>query len=210
MKYSLALFDYDGTLADAFPWLMGVIQQVADQYHLPEVELDDSETFRRLDAHQMVMRMGFSFWKIPLIARDMRRLATRDAHKIPLFPGVDQLLHGLSRQGIRLGVVSSNSSENVQRAIGPALAALIQYYECNVSIFGKAARIRKVLQQSGASPQDTIFIGDELRDLEAAQKVGVAFGAVAWGYTDVSAFLERSTQEIFMSMEALLARFDLS
>lgn len=72
-----------------------------------------------------------------------------------------------------------------------------------MSIFGKAVRIRKVLQQSGASPQGTIFIGDELRDLEAAQKAGIAFGAVAWGYTDVGAFQERAPQEVFSFVRVL-------
>ena len=75
MSYRLVLFDYDGTLADSFPWLLSVINQVASQYHLPRVEPNDYETLRRLDARQIIRSMGFSFWKIPLIARDICRIS---------------------------------------------------------------------------------------------------------------------------------------
>ena len=206
----MVLFDYDGTLADSFPWVMSVIDQVAERYRLPKVEPGMVEALRRLDARQITRRMGFSAWKIPWIARDMRKLAARDAQQIPLFPGVDRLLPGLSAQGIRLGVVSSNSAANVQRALGPALAPLIQEYECNVSLFGKAGRIRKILHRTRTAPGETLLIGDELRDLEAAHKAGIAFGAVAWGYTDVRAFLERSPEEVFLRMDDLLAQFDIN
>ena len=209
MSYRLVLFDYDGTLADSFPWLLSVINQVASQYHLPRVEPNDYETLRRLDARQMIRSLGFSFWKIPLIARDMRKLAARDIQQIPLFAGVDRLLRGLSDQGVRLGIVSSNSSENIQQVLGPDIAGLIRDYECDVSVFGKAARLRKILRQSGVACKEVIFIGDEFRDLEAARKAGVAFGAVAWGYASIDALQARSPDEVFMSMDELLAKFDL-
>ena len=67
--------------------------------------------------------------------------------------------------------------------MGPALAAQITFFECGASVFGKAARFRKVLRRSGILPADAICIGDEIRDLEAARRAGIAFGAVAWGFT---------------------------
>jgi phosphoglycolate phosphatase len=203
----MVLFDYDGTLADSFPWLLSMVDRVIDQYHLPRVEAKDYETLRSMSAQQIIRRMGGSIWKIPLIARDMRRLAGKDIDRITLFPGVDHLLRELSGQSIRLGVVSSNSTTNVRRLFGPELAALIQDYECNIRIFGKAARIRKIVKRSGISRFDTLYVGDEQRDLGAARKAEVAFGAVAWGYARIDALRERSPDEIFHSMEELISRF---
>jgi phosphoglycolate phosphatase-like HAD superfamily hydrolase len=48
-------------------------------------------------------------------------------------------------------------------------------------MFGKAARLRAVIRARAVSPEQTIYIGDEIRDGEAARKTGVAFGAVGWG-----------------------------
>jgi phosphoglycolate phosphatase len=40
-----------------------------------------------------------------------------------------------------------------------------------------------------------IYIGDELRDIEAARRVGIAAGAVAWGYNSTEV-LERAAPEL--------------
>ncbi len=66
-------------------------------------------------------------------------------------------------------------------------AALISHYACGASLFGKAAKFRRVLKAAGIAPQDAIAIGDEVRDVEAARDAGIAFGAVAWGYATVDA-----------------------
>ena len=38
MKYKLAIFDFDGTLADSFPWFLGIINDVADKYRFRQIE----------------------------------------------------------------------------------------------------------------------------------------------------------------------------
>ena len=49
-------------------------------------------------------------------------------------------------------------------------------------MFGKAAKFRQVLRQTGVSAAEAIAIGDETRDIEAARKARIACGAVHWGY----------------------------
>lgn len=36
MKYKLVIFDFDGTLADSFPWLTGVVDRVAEKFQFPK------------------------------------------------------------------------------------------------------------------------------------------------------------------------------
>ena len=71
-------------------------------------------------------------------------------------------------------------------------------------MFGKAARFRKVLRRTGIAARDAIAIGDEIRDLEAAQKAGVAFGAVTWGYTTAEALIARSPAALFHSIDEIV------
>jgi phosphoglycolate phosphatase len=40
MKYRLAIFDFDGTLADSFPFFVRVINQLAEQHGFKKVDLD--------------------------------------------------------------------------------------------------------------------------------------------------------------------------
>ena len=96
-----------------------------------------------------------------------------------------------------MGIVSSNSRENVERVLGAENAKLIAHFACGVSIFGKAARVREVLLRSGVERKGAIYIGDEIRDAEAARKARIAFGAVTWGQHSIKALRAEGPAEIF-------------
>ncbi len=46
MKYKLAIFDFDGTLADSFPWFLSVFNTVADRYRFKRVEQHEGPALR--------------------------------------------------------------------------------------------------------------------------------------------------------------------
>ncbi|HSK79677.1 MAG TPA: HAD hydrolase-like protein [Thermoanaerobaculia bacterium] len=127
MRYRLALFDFDGTLADSFSWFLSVVNRLADEHRFRRMEEHEVESRRGLAARQMVAHLGVPAWKLPRIARGMRQHMAREIGQIQLFPGVDELLSELSRRGIRLAVVTSNSIDNVRQVLGPGTAALIHH-----------------------------------------------------------------------------------
>ena len=204
MKYDLVIFDFDGTLADTFQWFISVINSVADKYRFKRVEKEEIEFIRGLDAIGVLKYLEVPLWKIPMIARHMRKLMADDIHRIYLFKGVDSLLHRLSGKGITLAVMSSNSHENVIKLLGPENAALIEHYECDVSIFRKRAKLKKILSKSGIPNAKSIYIGDEIRDLKAAREVKIPFGGVSWGYNNVESLKPLSPELLFESIDEIL------
>ncbi len=200
MKYKLVIFDFDGTLANTFPFMLSIMDQVIDKYALKRIDKHEIEMLRGLDARKVMKYMGVPLWKVPGIGKHTLGLLAKESHRLSLFEGVDQLLRTLSDRGIKLAIVTSNSIENVQRILGPENAALIQYYECGVQLFGKQAKLKKVLKQSGALPEEAICIGDEIRDMQAAKKAKIPFGAVAWGFTKVEALMAYAPGEVFTSV----------
>ena len=206
MRYRLALFDFDGTLADSYPWFLRQLSQLADQHRFRRVEEHEVETLRGQSARQVMEALGVALWKVPRIARQVRREMAADVHAINLFPGMDQVLRGLAGQGVELAVVTSNSLANVRRILGPESAALIRHYACGASIFGKRQKLQAVLRASRTPAAAAIAIGDEIRDLEAARAEGIAFGAVAWGYTNPEALRAQAPEEVFACPEEILRR----
>ena len=98
------------------------------------------------------------------------------------------MLHSLRDAGLQVAVVSSNSEETIQKILGPEISAAVHQYSCGASLFGKASKLRATLRKAGGiPPPQSIYIGDEIRDAIAAREVGMAFGAVAWGFTTLSA-----------------------
>jgi len=200
VKYKLIIFDFDGTLADSFPFALSIMDQVIDKYGLKRIDQSEIEVLRSYDARKIMKYVGLPVWKVPAIGNHVMALLAKEIHHLSLFKGVDRLLQNLSAKGIELAIATSNSYENVCQVLGPENAALIQYYECGVPIFGKPAKLRKILKKSGVHPEEAICIGDEIRDIQAAKKVKIPFGAVAWGFTKVEALQAHSPNEVFASV----------
>lgn len=184
----LVVFDFDGTLADSFPWFADVINGVADRYRFARIAPHETEALRGLDAAGIVRHLGIAPWKLPFISRHMHRLAARDIGRIPLFPGVPAMLADLEATGLTLAIASSNTRPNIEAVLGTE-ARRFRHFACGASLFGKGKRLRALIRDAGFEPQAVLYVGDEIRDHDAAREAGCDFAAVAWGYTRADALL---------------------
>jgi phosphoglycolate phosphatase len=153
---------------------------------------------------EIVAYLNVPRWRLPLLARDARALARHDRTAIRLFPGATAALAALKGAGIRLGIGSSNAEDTVRHVLARH-ANLVDHYGCGASLFGKAAKLRRLLRASGVDPANAILIGDETRDIDAARSAGVAAGAVTWGYATPDALIARKPDFVFETFDALTA-----
>ena len=202
-RYKLAIFDLDGTLSDSLPWFRSVVNSLADKHGFRRIEDGDVEMLREKSSREIIAWLGVPFWRMPLIAADMRRLKAQNIDSIPLFAGVGPMLQELSQAGVIMAMVSSDSESNVRRALGDH-AVLMSQFACGASMFGKAAKFKAVLKRTGIAADDAIAIGDELRDGEAAAQAGIDFGAVSWGYARPEALRRLSPARVFDSVAEIL------
>jgi phosphoglycolate phosphatase len=203
--FSLAIFDYDGTLADSFPWFCSVLNQTARQFGFREVAEGEAEELRGLESREIMARLGVPLWKLPAIAMHMRGLSAEAGNAVPLFPGVESMLERLAASGVTIAIVSSNGEEAIRRTLGPA-ASHVSHFDCGASLWGKSAKFKTVMGRAGASRQRTIAIGDEIRDIDAARRAGIAAGAVTFGYNSAASLRARRPDLIFDDYGELLAK----
>src|SRR5689334_20298411 len=109
MKYRLAIFDFDGTLADSFPFFIKVFNQLAQQHGFKEIEPELVPTFRHYSARQMMDQVGLPAWKLPFVAKSFTSLMRQNVAGISLFEQIEDLLLHLTDKGVILAIVSSNS-----------------------------------------------------------------------------------------------------
>lgn len=184
MNCRLVLFDFDGTLADSVAWFVQAFNETAADYHFNPLTPENAARIRTLGPVQIMSELGVPRWRLPLVARRLRAKMESEEAPVALFGGVEEMLRTLHGRGVALGVVSSNSTQTIRRVLGPRNESLISHCEGGVSLFGKAGKIRKVVKQAGVPPGSALYVGDEIRDIQAARNAGVDAAAVAWGYND--------------------------
>ena len=205
MRPSLVIFDLDGTLSDSFPWFLRNLNHVADTFGFRRVADDEIEPLRHAGTREILRRLEVPLWKLPRIARHMRRMKAEHIAEIPLFPGVDAMLHALRARDITLALVTSDHESNARAALRDC-AALFGHLACGASIFGKAAKFRAVLRRAGVPPAQALAIGDEVRDIEAARAAGIPCAAITWGYAAPAALRAMRPDMVFEIVEEIAER----
>ena len=203
--YRLVIFDFDGTLADSADWMIRTFNDMAKQFGLRQGTTSEIDMLRGRTNREIVSYLGVPRWKLPSIANAMRRRVAADAEQIPLFAGIGEMLQTLKAAGVRTAIVSSNDEENIRRILGPANAAQIDDYECGASLFGKARKLRAVLDRNGVAAHEAISIGDETRDIEAAREARIASGALLWCYAKEEVLRSFKPSLTFTSMTEIAA-----
>jgi len=204
-RYRLAIFDFDGTLADSLDWFRASFHDVIARFDLTPITAEELEAMRGLSAREIMARLNVSMWQLPAIVSDMRKRKLAAASETSLFAGIPAMLSDLQRQGIKTAIVSSDSEASVRQVLGPTTAQITRF-DCGAAVFGKHRKFRRVARKLGAKPSETICIGDEIRDIEAAKAASMDSGAVAWGYALPSALQAAGPTHLFNSVEEMTQR----
>lgn len=202
-SFQLIVFDFDGTLADTYPWFSATLNEVARRYGFRCTTPAEREQLRDLAATEALTALGVPAWKRPWITRHLRQRLQRDIATIRCFPGIDDLLARLTAAGVRLAVASSNSAANVHTALGTARLGYFAALECGIALGGKASRLRRLLRRQQIPAAAALYIGDEVRDLEAARQIGMGAGAVTWGYNSAAALRSQQPDFLFHTPAAI-------
>jgi phosphoglycolate phosphatase len=184
MRYPLVVFDFDGTLADSLDRSLALFNDLAPKLGLRP--LTDLEAARRTPTKTLLKQMGVRFWRLPRVVRAFQDAAADHADELPLHAGVADLLRELHAGGHRLGVLSSNREATIRTCLRRhGVEHLFAFVVGYPKLFGKAKALRKILRHETCGRDGLLFVGDELRDLDAGRKAGVATAAVTWGFQAV-------------------------
>lgn len=129
MDYRLIIFDFDGTLADSFPFFAGVFNQLAARHGFRPIDAAEVPALRQRSPRELMEHVGMPRWKLPLVAKDFIALMRQNQHQVQLFDGVPRMLRDLAEADLQLAIVSSNAEDNVRRILGADTAPLFASYE---------------------------------------------------------------------------------
>lgn len=187
------LFDLDGTLWDSGETVLPAWNAVlAEAGARPPLTMDELNSFMGLGPQDLADRM------LPTLPTPEERLAlfTKcfDAEVVAirqngamLYEGLLEMLTALKEKGLFLAVVSNCKDGYIQ--------AFLDYYQLH-EIFPdfesagatgltKGENIALVLSRNGFTPDEALYVGDTVWDMEASMKAGVDFLHAAYGFGSV-------------------------
>ena len=98
-----------------------------------------------------------------------------------LYPGAKDVLKRLYDKGIKLVVMSSGPQEKII-ADAKRYGVFHCFQEINGTIADKAEVITDILKRNNFEPEETMYIGDMVHDIEAGKKGGVVSIGISWGH----------------------------
>ncbi|PJO41130.1 HAD-IA family hydrolase [Lysinibacillus xylanilyticus] len=180
MKY--IIFDFDGTLADSTAVFASAWNTIAQKYKFKGIELKEIESLKKLSIAERSKLFDFPMYKLPMILPQFYRLYRQSLNDVHLYDGIKEVLMEIDKKGYKILIISSNSQENILEFLKLNNIHCVSKVLSSTRIFGKDKVIKKFLKESGITPSEVFYIGDEQRDIVACKKVGVPIIWVSWGY----------------------------
>jgi HAD superfamily hydrolase (TIGR01549 family) len=191
------IFDVDGVLIDSLSQHLQACRDIAAEFGLA-LEIPSEDEFRRMvAAGQKVSPMLNFFLAVGFPPGEAERATLvyekefSRRYRLSLFEGVEEMLARLCAAGLQLGLVTSNTRSNVLPVLGDAR----KYFDPSGLFFldsepgprEKFWYLERCAQALARSSASCIYVGDQPADIFAAQKAGLQFLGVAYGWGLVEA-----------------------
>jgi 2-phosphoglycolate phosphatase len=182
------LFDFDGTLADTAPDLGAALNRLRERDGLAPLPVEAVRPFASMGARGM-LRVGFALTpqdaRYAVLREEFLRLyEERLCEATRLFPGVRELLAALQARRTPWGIVTNKARRFAERIA----AFLAVEPDCVVGgddtphFKPHPGSLLLAAQKLALDPGACWYLGDDLRDIQAARSAGMKPVAVEWGY----------------------------
>lgn len=185
------LFDLDGTLLDSAPDLIATLNHLRAGLGLTAMPVDDLRHF--------VSRGAIGLIKAGMPPCDDETLALWRAsflshyegnsfvHSRP-FDGIESLLTELDSMEIPWGIVTNKmeylSFPIIEKAGWRSSVSAVVCGDTFTNSKPHPEPVLEACQMIGIAPENTLMVGDDIRDMEAGQRAGSRTAFALWGYAD--------------------------
>ena len=207
------LFDFDYTLADSSEAIIDCFNVGLTGLGLPAASPDAIRATIGLSLEESLVAVaGEAFRPRTLEFRQLWRCRS-DAIMVNLtrlLPGAAETVRSLRGRGLQLGVVSTKYRCRIEEVLErtglrSSFATIVggdDVAGCKPSPEG----LLLAMERLGATPAETLFVGDSVVDSEAAQRAGVPFIGVLSGVTTAARLAAWNAADILASIESLPER----
>ncbi len=198
----LAIFDCDGTLVDSGATIHAALRTTLDAHGISCPPPQVTRKVIGLSLEQAMARL-VPDGDHPALAASYKDafITMRGAGAVeePLYEGIVELLDTLAAEGWLLGVATGKSDRGLRHCLaGHGIAdrfVTLQTADRNPSKPHPAMALA-AMAEAGATPEQTIFIGDTGWDMGCARAAGCGAIGVGWGYHERDELIAMGAHEV--------------
>lgn len=196
-----AIFDFDGVIADS----LDLVLKAANHYLRRWRKSPLSKTLvRSHDIAELFDNYGISHLQELFLLWRIRSTIHKNLSHINVHPHIPPVLTTVSKE-TSLSVLTSDSPENVADFL--KIHHLHNYFlsiHGNLLLFNKESGLNDIIKKENLNKKLVVYIGDEPRDIRAAQAAKVKSIAVDWGYSERELLQKSNPTAIASSADELL------
>lgn len=179
------IFDFDGTIADTIPsteYMAIVLRRLSEEFGFDPLTEEEIDKFRSQDLHTILKVLQIPLWKVPFLLRKIQVELKKELNVAKPVAGMRQLLCDLQSKEITLGIITSSKKDLVDAFLKRNNLEVFDFVYTGTSLFGKDRMIIGLLRNKKLKPEEIMYVGDEIRDIEAAKKAHIKIVSVTWGF----------------------------
>ena len=193
MSVKVIIFDFDGTLADTLDAIVNITNRLAKTYGYKATPPEELAQIRDMSSREIVKKSNISVFKLPFLLKRIKLELQDDIQQVKPIAGIQESLRRLKNQGIILGILTSNSEENVKAFLQKNdMKDLFSFVYSERTLFGKDKALNRFMKRNNLIPEQVIYVGDETRDIEASKKINIKVVAVSWGFNSKQALAKQN------------------
>jgi phosphoglycolate phosphatase len=196
------VFDFDGTIANSLEVVVKTFNVLAEKYGFQTVKPEHYSTLQKLPIHKKLKVLNIPYYKVlsmKKVGAEFKKKYSEFLDEIDVIEGMREVCAELQKMGCRLSILSSNSKENINHFLKHHQLEGFDHIYSSEGLFGKQHTLNKFTKQTGIAKADIIYVGDELRDIEACKKSNVRMVAVTWGLDSLE--LLKSAEPDFVALK---------
>ena len=197
------IFDFDGTIADSLHLFIEAINKFSGNFKYKKIRPGDIGMLREKRPKQVLRHLDISLLKLPFVLKKVRREINRGVAQAEPAVQIRDTLLDLKKNGCEIGILTSNTEQNVKEFLINNDLDVFDFLYSGNSVFGKGRVLRSIINRRGSGENETFYVGDEVRDIDAARRTGVRMIAVGWGFNTVGALKKEKPDHVAETPEQI-------
>lgn len=209
--YKLAIFDFDGTLVDSAPGIIGVMKDCVDEYKLSD---DIYKEWQMLIGVPLMRQMEIIFpdhneeYWLEVATRYREIYDSKTIELCPLFPHLVPMLEALQSSGIKITIASSKRRHLIETVLD--YHKLSHFFSLIVGAQDvqnhkpHPESVHLTLQKMDLLAEDAVVVGDSTYDLDMARGANVDAIGVTTGIHTTEILATSQPKHIVKGLDEVL------